>query len=419
MKLNKLLTVSFFLVTIVLLNQSCNYDKCEESISYVYYKPVYKTEKEIRKVKIEEATPLRNPGKIYSYGDYLFINEINEGIHIFNNSDVTNPVNLSFISIIGNIDLAIKNDILYADNYLDLLSFDISDPENPIQKKSIENIFHTYNGVKSKFLVYYIPTDTVQVLDCSNPNWGYPYYFERGGVYLDSNSKTETSWNPPPAPSGVGGSMARFTISKDRLYTVDRNKIHVFNVSNPDFPTALSNIDVGWGIETIFPYKKNLFIGSNTGMYIYSINNPDYPIFLYKFEHARTCDPVFVIGDYAYVTLRSGNRCSGFTNQLDVLDIKNLKQPKLIKSYPMSNPHGLSVVGDKMVLCEGEFGYKVLDIKDKKHIEIKYTEESGHFYDAIGLSEKDIILVGNDGLYQYKLNDFEMIELSHIPVIKK
>ena len=82
----------------------------------------------------------------------------------------------------------------------------------------------------------------------------------------------------------------------------------------------------------------------------------------------------------------------------------------------MSNPHGLSVIDDKMILCEGAFGYKVLDIKDKKNIDVKSSSDSGHFFDAIAISEKDIILVGKNGLYQYKLDGFKLVELSHIPI---
>ena len=83
----------------------------------------------------------------------------------------------------------------------------------------------------------------------------------------------------------------------------------------------------------------------------------------------------------------------------------------------MSNPHGLSVIDDKMILCEGDFGYKVLDIKNKKNIKVKSSSDSGHFYDAIAISENDIILVGKKGLYQYKLDGFNLVELSHIPIV--
>jgi hypothetical protein len=210
--------------------------------------------------------------------------------------------------------------------------------------------------------------------------------------------------------------MARFTIVQDWLYTVDNKNLNVFDISTPNNPTMKNKVNIGWGIETIFPFKNNLFIGSKAGMFIYNVTYPDNPVYKSQFKHARTCDPVFVVGDIAYVTLRSGNKCSGYTNQLDVIDIKNLHSPKLIKSYKMSNPHGLSVIGNKMILCEGEYGLKVLDIKDKKDITTKTSISNNHFYDVIGLNEQDIIVVGKEGLYQYKMDGFDLIERSHIPI---
>ncbi len=406
------------LFSLVIFLQSCSFDECKETRRYVYYRPVHKTVEQIRDIKILGPEALKNPGKIYVYGDYLFVNEINRGIHIFDNSDVNNPVNLSFISIYGNVDLAIKDNILYADNLFDLISIDITDPKNPRFVNSVKEIFKKVYSSNRKYVVEYIPTDTSVVIDCSNPYWVYQYYERDGGVYVSNDKLGESgsSWNPPPNPNGVGGSMARFTIYKNSLYTINRSKINVFNITNPQAPYLTNTVNVGWGIETLFPYKDNLFIGSNTGMYIYNLQNPNTPTFQFQFRHGRACDPVYALGDYAYVTLRTGTRCGGDANQLDVLDIKDLKNPKLIKSYQMSNPHGLGVIGDKLILCEGAFGLKVLDIKDKKNITVQSKIESGDFFDVIPLSEDDIIVVGKTGLYQYKLDNYQLKELSLIPI---
>ncbi|MBK8279937.1 MAG: hypothetical protein IPK94_07395 [Saprospiraceae bacterium] len=55
---------------------------------------------------------------------------------------------------------------------------------------------------------------------------------------------------------------------------------------------------------------------------------------LSTFSHARACDPVYVEGDIAYITLRNGTRCENFTNELDVVDITNITSPRLIKNTP-------------------------------------------------------------------------------------
>ena len=109
------------------------------------YKPIYTTAEDISKVEIMAAEPLAEPGKIYVFDPYLFINEIGEGIHIIDNSDPKNPKNLSFISIRGNYDIAVKGNWLYADNLSNLLVFDISDPKAPKLSKTIANAIPVSN----------------------------------------------------------------------------------------------------------------------------------------------------------------------------------------------------------------------------------------------------------------------------------
>ena len=54
--------------------------------------------------------------------------KIDKGIHILDNTTPANPKNVAFIDIPGNMDLAVKGDILYADLYTDLVTLDISNP---------------------------------------------------------------------------------------------------------------------------------------------------------------------------------------------------------------------------------------------------------------------------------------------------
>jgi hypothetical protein len=87
------------------------------------YKPVL-IKREILEQSIRLLPPqeLVNYGKIYTKDNLLFVNERNEGVHIFNNVNPANPVALGFISILGNIDISIKDDIIYADNATDLVA---------------------------------------------------------------------------------------------------------------------------------------------------------------------------------------------------------------------------------------------------------------------------------------------------------
>lgn len=70
----------------------------------------------------ESPRTIVNSGKIYVKGQFLFVNEENEGFHVFNNSNPENPVNIGFLKALGSSDLAVKDDVIYINNAVDLIA---------------------------------------------------------------------------------------------------------------------------------------------------------------------------------------------------------------------------------------------------------------------------------------------------------
>jgi hypothetical protein len=106
------------------------------------YDPVYLSYSELRQpVAAGGPQALSKTGKIYVYGSVLLINEPNKGVHIVDNADPRAPVNLLFLSIPGNIDVAIKDNILYADSYIDLVAMDMSDMNNVREVSRVKGVF--------------------------------------------------------------------------------------------------------------------------------------------------------------------------------------------------------------------------------------------------------------------------------------
>jgi hypothetical protein len=70
--------------------------------------------------------PLTQIGKIYTKGGYIFISQQYKGIHVIDNHDPANPVNLGFITVPGCLDMAIKGNSMYIDNATDLVTVDLS-----------------------------------------------------------------------------------------------------------------------------------------------------------------------------------------------------------------------------------------------------------------------------------------------------
>jgi hypothetical protein len=93
-------------------------------------RPVYAPADTWRDISAEPARPVARLGKIYYKHPYIFVNELYDGIHIFDNTNPLQPVRIKFIQIKGNEDIAIKDSLLYANNATDLVVLDISDLDN-------------------------------------------------------------------------------------------------------------------------------------------------------------------------------------------------------------------------------------------------------------------------------------------------
>lgn len=421
----------YLLFTVSVLGMTGCTDTCKETRTFRRYSPVSFTTAQVRQARVESGRPLIKPGKIYTKDGYLFINELKEGIHIIDNRNPTSPQTVAFLRIPGNGDIAIRDNILYADSYMDLLAFDISDLSNIRVVKRAEGVFqngifegaywayNAQNGIISDQTVDYV-TETVET-DCEEdvtPRNG--WFWNRGFVTSQFANVDVSQTN---TTNGVAGSMARFALYDKYLYTINSAEMQLFDIKNPANPEIGNKIQMGWGIETIFPYKDKLFIGSQSGMYIYDNVNPEKPVQLSVFQHARVCDPVVVHDNTAYVTLRSGTVCQGFTNQLDVIDITSLTSPRLLRSFPMKNPHGLGVDFPNLFICEGAYGLKSFDARDPQNVDRNLLQhlEGMNAYDVIPLgtvnATKVLLMIGKDGFYQYDYqNPRQLRLLSKIPV---
>jgi hypothetical protein len=109
---------------------------------YYALKAVTITKDSLRKsVHSEAARDLHATGKIYIYKNYLFVVEPGLGIHVYDDADPVNPINISFIAILACGDIAVKYNTLYADNAIDMVALDITDPKNPKVTSRNEDVF--------------------------------------------------------------------------------------------------------------------------------------------------------------------------------------------------------------------------------------------------------------------------------------
>lgn len=399
----------------------CVKDKCMKTTTAKIYTPVKESIAKVRaSVKVVAPEPVHYTGKIYLMGSYILLNELNKGIHVFDNSNPTAPRQVSFLNIPGNVDMAVKGNVLYADCFRDLLAFDISNPASAVLKGKVDNLYdpvyhYGFSVGTDSVIVDYITRDTAYEYDCTATDISSPVFASDGGLIFANNASAQASYKSLVK----GGSMARMTISNGHLYAISSIYLKVLDISAPEQPVFVKNTQVAGGIETIFPYGNNLFIGASDGLHIVDASDPLNPKYVNRFTHATGCDPVVIEDDKAYVTIRTGNTCMGTLNQLDVIDVKDITKPSLIKSYAMINPYGLGIDNKRLFICEGKSGLKFLDAGNTLAIKTVKVLEGIETYDVIPYDEK-LLVSAKGGLYQYSYTDMANPKLlSKIPVTEK
>lgn len=223
-----------------------------------------------------------------------------------------------------------------------------------------------------------------------------------------------------PGDTSIGGSLASFAISDNSLYTINDGLLVTYDISdaNDTIRVIQSYVYDNYGnaitnLETIFPYGHYLFLGANDGMYIIDITNPSDPEYVSMYEHIVSCDPVVVQDSIAYVTLRAGNDCWQETNELIIIDISDIENPKEITTYEeLESPYGLGIDGDLLFICDNNM-LKVFNCSDPENIQIVEVFDGITATDVIPM-DSILIVLGDSEINQYLYIGEELTLLSTI-----
>ena len=376
---------------------------------YLVYQPIYTSKAEVlASINGNPAQKVDSPGKVYLKGSYIFINDIDKGIHIIDNQNPSRPTQVAFLAIPGNQDIAVKGNTLYADMYDALLAIDISNPRHVRITKQLERTFPTRAYVNG----YISSSDKVIT------GWTKKFVRQVPNTYPCANCVIDlapAAFSSSSDAKGMAGSMARMVLIDDHMYALaESHTLSVINLDSQDQPSMGNTIMAGFDLETIYPFKNKLFLGSSSGVYIYDLSDPNNPVAQGMYAHGRACDPVITDGDYAYVTLHTGSACGGASNELDVLNVKDLNHPLPVKIYQMTRPMGLSKDGDLLFVCDKE-GVRVFDAHDPAALVQRAILGAADAYEAVAYNHR-LLVTSSRGIYQYDYSKPSMPLLSMLPV---
>lgn len=319
-----------------------------------------------------------SPGKIRLSGNTLFVNDRYRGVHIFDISNPALPVRLAALAIDYNVDIAVKDDALYADSNGSLLVYDISQPANPRFVRAVPGAC-TSAG--------YDPDDTA---DDS-------FRFGCAGDCIGGDDDCGIGW---PV------SLVRFAVVGDFLYSPRERQLKIFSVTEATNPLAAGEAGLAWNIGSILavPERELLFLGGRTNVHVYSITNRVAPVPVAQLVHARAWDPVVVQGDHAYVTLRYSYYDGLPSSRLEVIAISNITNMQVVTNVAMDAPSGLAAAGDHLYVCDWYAGLEIFNISSPVAV-----FRAGGLPDVSGddvlIAGQLLIQTGGSGVALYDISD--------------
>ncbi len=201
-------------------------------------------------------------------------------------------------------------------------------------------------------------------------------------LVLFSTCSKDSSEAISPGNTGKGGSMARFTISGNYLYIVDSQNLMVYSLADPANPLFLKSMEIGPEIETIFPFRNRLFVGSRTAVYFFSLSDPANPVLESKVSDPvirMRCDPVVANDSMAFATLNASGPCGGFQSILAVYDIRDFNKPVKIAERPLNAPFGLGYKDSILYVCDDAAGLRLFNIRNSSNpIEITILNDANY-----------------------------------------
>ncbi len=138
----------FFLLLAFTFESCCFYGSCDDDFdddpqAFSEYEPVFLSRAELEQsVRLKDPVQIINSGKIYVKDNLLFVSEVREGFHVFDNSNPENPIKIKYIEVPGSTDLAIRENVLYINQATDLIAARFNFDANTLSvTKRVENTF--------------------------------------------------------------------------------------------------------------------------------------------------------------------------------------------------------------------------------------------------------------------------------------
>lgn len=351
--------------------------------------PVYLGFDELRQpLVVQEQERITGYTNYLHYESYLFINEDNKGIHVLETAENMAPQYIAFLVVQGNRAMHVKDGYLYADNFVDLLTIDISDKNN----------FHIAHRTEDVF-----PNNPFQVIGSATDLTSFD---ETRGVVIDTKlTQTPVSEDKKYVENRFG-SVIDIKTEGDLLYAIVDDKVLRFDISEPTEIASLPNLPTykraqyEGKIDSLTPVDGYIVTQtSDNRIDIYdstTLPNPDYTTHYTLPESYRLLE----FSEGRAFGWKYCRNCTDEDSHLTLFTLEDILNPTEERSIDMDVPTSIALENDYLFTCHKREDLIVNQLRTDGESE---TIETGHdiFCAEVTTNHNRVFIKNDRGITQY------------------
>jgi hypothetical protein len=369
--------------------------------------PEYLSYEDLREsFRVEEPRPMKQAGQVIYFQSQMLVSEPNVGIHVFDNSDPAAPEEKYFLNIPGNLNLAEKDGLIYADSFIDLIGIRLIDsaPELAFRLKDV------------------FPWDAYQAI--SQPDIILSSAKPENGVIIGSKTCGEfAEVNLSLVPRPLRPSTKKFVVGPDMIYALTSEGIGSIDLTNPDAPELIksSDHDASAGLlnEILLLNEASLFVGAGFGyVHIYSVDSSRQlkkTARTIECDAGRTpCDVIVMAGIVVAIPRRHyGEK---FHSTASIFDLRghqysDFERPRL------NQPKTIGAFDDQVMICD-EDELKFFHFDPQKNLIMDSTVMDENCSN-LTVANGRVIASGPNGVTQYEKTEEGFERISRIETLKE
>lgn len=220
-----------------------------------------------------------------------------------------------------------------------------------------------------------------------------------------------SDFSPELGGTGVGGSLAKFTISNNQVIVLNGNEVKQYDILPDGQLSEKNTLQIFGQLETIFPYADKILIGSSNAVYFLEFDSEGLLSLLSTYDHLTACDPVVASNGIAFSTLKVSDCRAGTDDFLEAIDISDISNPQVLRVYDTQSPFGLAIKGSFLFVCE-KGGLTMYSFSPEGNlVEMDFMTIEGAVPLDIIVNNTYLIVRTDLGIYNIRYSDTELGEV--------